>query len=130
MLEFNGPLLGKRLRRLRLESGILQKDFAERLGLSVSYYGHLERGSRIPSLPTLVKICNELGVGCDQLLRDSLDAPCLPRACGGWTNLELGIFRQYMEERSLSPDEWFGPEEEAPETEEPEEDQEITEMPW
>ena len=106
MKMFDAEAMGARIRRKRQERGIQQKDMAREMGLSVSFYGHIERGSRIPSLPTLVLIANYLKVGTDTLLQESLDAPSLPKK-SGWTAQELGVFRQYLEERKLSIDDWF-----------------------
>ena len=121
MDTFDAEALGARIKRKRQERGIQQKELAKELRLSVSFYGHIERGTRIPSLPTLVKIANYLGIGTDSLLRDSLDAPCLPKT-HGWTDRELGIFRQYLEERDLDMADWFSEEElkEISETPDPE----------
>ena len=49
-------------------------DLAEKLGISTSFLGHIERGTRKASLDTLVKMANELGVSLDSLAADSLDS--------------------------------------------------------
>ena len=66
--------LGMRIRRARKAAGMTQADLAEKLGISTSFLGHIERGTRKASLDTLVKMANELGVSLDSLdsqLRDS-----------------------------------------------------------
>ena len=110
MKIFDGEALGARIRRKRQEYGLSQKDIADSLGLSLSFYGHIERGSRVPSVPTLVLIANRLGIGVDCLLRDSLDHPCLPQR--QWTDRQLGIFRQFLENRGEEPDAWLWRDEE------------------
>ena len=65
--------LGSHVRRARKAAGMTQYELAERLGISTSFLGHIERGSRKASLETLVKISNELKVSLDDLMEDSLD---------------------------------------------------------
>ena len=110
MKSFDGKAMGARIRRKRQEFGLSQKEMADSLGLSLSFYGHIERGMRVPSLPTLVTIANRLGTGIDALMKDSLDFPCLPQK--QWTNRQLGIFRQFLEHQGEEPDDWFAREEE------------------
>lgn len=105
MKLFDAEALGARIARKRQELGILQKDFAKEINLSVSFYGHIERGTRVPSVPTLVLIANRLHVGVDALLRDSLEVPCLPKRT--FTDRELGLFRQFMEQNQASIDPWL-----------------------
>ena len=66
---FDAVAMGQRIRRLRLMKGMTQERLAERLGLSVSFVGHMERGSRLASLETLIGLSEELGVSADFLLR-------------------------------------------------------------
>ncbi|MBQ8537493.1 MAG: helix-turn-helix transcriptional regulator [Clostridia bacterium] len=70
----NYESLGERIRRLRHSMNITQDALAERLGISASFLGHLERGSRKASLDTLVALCNYLNVSPEYLLADSLNA--------------------------------------------------------
>lgn len=44
------------------------------MGISLSFLGHIERGTRKASLETLIAIANVLLVSVDALLQDSLDA--------------------------------------------------------
>lgn len=64
--------LGMRIRRQRKLLGYTQKTVSERAGISLPFYGHIERGSRKASLETLVSIANVLCVSMDTLLQDSL----------------------------------------------------------
>ena len=56
MKTFDGAALGARIRRKRQEYGLSQKEMADSLGLSLSFYGHIERGNRVPSVPTLASV--------------------------------------------------------------------------
>ena len=64
--------LGKRIRQQRKLLRMTQEQLAERAGISLSFLGHIERGTRKASLDTLVRICNALQVSPQLLLQDSL----------------------------------------------------------
>lgn len=46
-------MLGKRLRELRLRTGLSQERFAAQAGLDRTYYAGIERGERNPSVKQL-----------------------------------------------------------------------------
>ena len=54
--------LGQRVRRIRKQKGLTQEVLAEQVGISASFIGHIERGSRIASLETLLQLCRALAV--------------------------------------------------------------------
>ena len=64
--------LGKRIKEARRERGMTQERLGELCGLSAAHIGHIERGTRIPSLETVYSISCVLDVGVDRLLFDSL----------------------------------------------------------
>ena len=64
--------LGKQIRDLRKFHDMTQSQLAAEAGLSTSFLGHIERGSRKASLETFVALANALGAQTDMLLRDSL----------------------------------------------------------
>lgn len=64
--------MGKKVRKLRKSKKWTQVQLAQKIDVSVSFLGHIERGSRKASIETLVALANALGVGTDQLLVDSL----------------------------------------------------------
>lgn len=63
---------GQRVRTLRRSQKLTQEELAEQLGISASFMGHLERGTRIASIDTLVALCNTLKVSPQYLLEASL----------------------------------------------------------
>lgn len=69
--------LGKRIRQQRNLAQMTQEKLAEAAGISLSFLGHIERGTRKASLDTLVKICNALKVSPRLLLQDSLESDLL-----------------------------------------------------
>ena len=65
--------LGRRLRTLRRQRSLTQEELAERVGISASFLGHIERGSRVASLETLVALSNVLKTSPHYLLSASLN---------------------------------------------------------
>ena len=65
--------LGRRIRKQRVQRGWTQEALAERVSVSTSFVGHVERGTRKASLETLVSMSNALGVSLDYLLSGSLN---------------------------------------------------------
>ena len=64
--------LGSRIRKQRRQLGWTQESLAERVNVSTSFVGHVERGTRKASLETLVSIANSLNVSLDYLMAGSL----------------------------------------------------------
>lgn len=65
-------MIGKHIRFYREANKWSQEVFAEKLGLSLTYIGMLERGEKLPKLETFIRIANTLEVSADQLLMDEL----------------------------------------------------------
>ncbi len=65
--------LGQRVRKQRTQLGWTQEALAEKINVSTSFVGHIERGTRKASLETLVSIANSLNVSLDYLLAGSLN---------------------------------------------------------
>jgi len=65
--------LGEKLRVLRNRRGLTLRQLGDMLEVNYGYVGKLERGEKIPSLPTLFKIATIFGVSADQLMRDDLE---------------------------------------------------------
>jgi len=59
--------LAERLKLLRTAKGWSQEKLAERASIQRSYVADLERGKRNPSVRTLVKLANALGVSIPEL---------------------------------------------------------------
>ena len=64
--------LGARIRRERILRGWTQEQLAEKANISLSFLGHIERGTRKASLETLVALANVLNASIDELLSGSL----------------------------------------------------------
>ena len=59
--------LGRRIRELRLRTGLSQEKFAAQAGLDRTYDAGIERGERNPSVKQLVKIAEALSVSVREL---------------------------------------------------------------
>lgn len=71
-MNINYKMLGIRIRNARESKNLTQEQLAEMTGLSNNYISNIERNRSIPSLETLVKICNVLEVTPDFLLVNSV----------------------------------------------------------
>ncbi len=68
MQEIDYGKTGMRIRQVRKAKGWSQDELSKKCGISMSFLGHIERGTRIMSLDTFARICGALGVGADELL--------------------------------------------------------------
>lgn len=99
--------MGRRIRRKRQEKGLTQLQISKMLNLSLSYYGHIERGTRIPSLETIVSIANTLHMGTDQLLRDSLLIQVPVERNPLFSNRDLHLLRAFLHSQQDALDHWL-----------------------
>lgn len=58
----------ERLKMIRKENNMTQKQVYEALGLSANGYASYEQGRTEPSIATLIKLCEILDVSADYLL--------------------------------------------------------------
>jgi len=65
-----GETIGERLKRLRLERGLSQRELAAP-GVSYAYISRIEAGTRQPSVKALRRLASKLGVSADYLERGS-----------------------------------------------------------
>ena len=49
--------IGLRIRKQRIEKGLTQEQLAEQAEVSLSFIGHIERGTRVLSVETLARLC-------------------------------------------------------------------------
>ena len=62
--------LGERLRRRREDLGLTQAQVAEAVGLEPDTVGRLERGERLPSMTTLLRLSSTVRLSLAALLAD------------------------------------------------------------
>ena len=61
--------LGQNIKKIRTKKKMSQGDIARALGVDRGYISNIENGKKNPTLTTLQKIANALGVGVDGLLK-------------------------------------------------------------
>lgn len=61
--------LGKNLKRIRTEKGMSQGDISRTLGVSRGFVSNIENGKTNPTLSTITKIAEAIGVSTDTLLK-------------------------------------------------------------
>ena len=60
--------LGSNLKRLRLENGWSQEEFADRAGIHRTYVSDIERAARNPTITIVEKLAKPLSVSASALL--------------------------------------------------------------
>lgn len=66
---------GNKIKQIRIDKGLSQKEAAEQLGLSYSTYSNYENNNRTPKYATLKQIADGLEVSIDDLISASFIAP-------------------------------------------------------
>ncbi len=61
-------IVGKNVRKLRLQKGMTQEELAFEAGIDLTYVGGIERGRRNPSLLVMARISDALSVQIARLL--------------------------------------------------------------
>ena len=74
-MPINYSLIGIRIKETRNQQGISAEELAELADLSSVYISYIENAKRKPSLESLIKICNALGITLDELLYGNLLYP-------------------------------------------------------
>ena len=67
-------IIGSRIREIRKERNLTLEKFADLVGIGTVYLGEIERGDKMPSIKTFIKLVNNLDLSADFLLRDELIA--------------------------------------------------------
>lgn len=71
-MKIDAQAIGSRIRQIRKKQNLTQEQLAELADISVVYVSKLEHGQRVPSLETLIVICNILHCSMDEILADHL----------------------------------------------------------
>lgn len=74
MNNIDYALIGSKIRQKRKDMGYSQEDLAEMCEISVSYIGHIERGTKKMSIPIAVNIAHALHLSLDYLFLDVADS--------------------------------------------------------
>ncbi len=65
---------GSRLRETRTQKGYTLQSLAQKAGTGAVYLGEIERGLKMPSLNSFIRIAEALDVSADYLLRNELSS--------------------------------------------------------
>ena len=71
MINVNYKRLGEKIKKERLANSLTQAKLAEKVEISPTFLGQIERGERVPSLETVVNIAITLNITIDGLLCES-----------------------------------------------------------
>jgi len=61
--------LGKNMKRIRAKKNMSQGDIARALEVDRGYVSNIENGKKNPTIATIQKLANALGVSADELLK-------------------------------------------------------------
>ena len=98
--------LGHRIRKQRTQRGWTQEALAERVNVSTSFVGHVERGTRKASLETLVSIANVLDVSLDYLLSGSMNSSVIGPMPRGLNSQQRSALKEILTTIQDNLSEW------------------------
>lgn len=61
--------LGKNMKRIRAKKGMSQGDIARALEVDRGYISNIENGKKNPTIATIQKLANALGISSSELLK-------------------------------------------------------------
>ena len=75
MKELSLELVGKRIRKVRMQMELTREQFAEQVGISPQFLAEIENGKKGMSADTLYKMCNAFNLSADYIIlgRSSYD---------------------------------------------------------
>lgn len=69
-MKLDRKILGKRIREERLRLKLTQEQLSEKIDVTASYLGSVERGEKSMTLEKLIDLINVFGVSMDYILSD------------------------------------------------------------
>lgn len=93
--------IGMRIRQVRKAKGWSQEILAKKCGISLSFMGHIERGTRIMSIETFAGICEALDTNADELLWGTMHAAEPVTAFWNLNNQKAGREQEQAESYSM-----------------------------
>ena len=78
-VQAEGEVFGRRLRELRQKYGVTQQQLSVATGLTEGYVSNMERGLKVPSLTTILRLAVALGCKVTDLVSifDKTDIPSI-----------------------------------------------------
>ncbi len=95
--------MGRCIRTFRKQRKLTQAELAESVGISTSFMGHIERGTRIASLETMLKLSETLEVSLDALVA-GVNPP--PQAVGN-ANYKMRVLNDVLRVLNEHSSEWL-----------------------
>lgn len=92
----NRQQLGRKIRLAREDQKYTQFQLSCMIDVSPNFLGDVERGNKLPSLETLVKICNNLKLSMDYLLADSLQNFVSEESSVTYTDKQMAVLRDVV----------------------------------
>lgn len=69
----NAKAFAQRLKQLRMQKGLMQKEFAKSISVNYTQYNRYEKGETIPSAEIFAKLADALGTTVDYLMEGKAD---------------------------------------------------------
>lgn len=110
--QINYQEIGKRIRTERKKQHITQERLAELADISTSFMGHIERGSRVLSIETLIGLANALNLSIEYIVcgEYNYQPTMLPaeieKALGQMSDRQRRVFLSIMQTLAEHPDMW------------------------
>ena len=76
-------MIGANIRRIRTAQKMTQSALAEKSGVSVQMINQIEWGTKVPSVPTLVRIAQALKCSTDEILSEEGQDGAINKSAGG-----------------------------------------------
>lgn len=102
-MEIDYQAMGARVRLLRKQHKLTQAELAEQVGISTSFMGHIERGTRVASMETVVGLSDTLHVSLDALVRGMDTTP----VASGNTTARMRVLNDVMRVLNDHANEWL-----------------------
>lgn len=95
--------MGNRIRQLRKQRKLTQAELAKQVGISTSFMGHIERGTRVASLETLVGLSSTLDVSLDAIVTGMDSGPIVSTN----TTAKMRVLNDVMRVLNEHSSEWL-----------------------
>lgn len=112
MYEIDYAALGRRIRAERRRQDLTQEQLAELADISESFMGHIERGGRVLSVETLVKLADALHISMEYIVcgaynyqPDTLPSE-IQEALDKMSDRQRKVFLSIMKTLAEHPDLW------------------------
>jgi transcriptional regulator with XRE-family HTH domain len=112
MYEIDFKAIGRRISNERQKQKLTQQTLAEMLEVSISYLGHIERGTRSLTIQTLAKIANIFNLNIEYLISGeySYKPHMLPAeiydALDKMSSNQRKVFLSVTKMLAAAPDKW------------------------